>query len=71
MTKLAGYSAELYDTLEEETGVATGYKRCGSITVALTDERHEELIRGAAMARSFGVEVEEISVLEVEIVMHT
>ena len=39
MTKLAKYSQELYGSLEEETGVATGFKRVGSITVALTEER--------------------------------
>lgn len=61
MTKLAKYSQELYGALEEETGVATGFKRCGSITVALTVERKEEIYRQAAMARAFGVEVEEIS----------
>ncbi len=61
MTKLAKYSQELYGALEEETGVATGFKRCGSITVALTEERKEEIYRQAAMARAFGVEVEEIS----------
>jgi 4-methylaminobutanoate oxidase (formaldehyde-forming) len=61
MTKLAKYSQELYGELEAETGVATGFKRCGSITVALTEERREEIYRQAAMARAFGVEVEEIS----------
>ena len=61
MTKLAKYSQELYGTLEAETGVATGFKRVGSITVALTEERREEIYRQAAMARAFGVEVEEIS----------
>ncbi len=61
MTKLAKYSQELYGSLEEETGVATGFKRCGSITVALTEERKEEIYRQAAMARAFGVEVEEIT----------
>ena len=66
MTKLAKYSQELYGNLEEETGVATGFKRCGSITVALTDERKEEIFRQAAMARAFGVEVEEISPEEVK-----
>jgi glycine/D-amino acid oxidase-like deaminating enzyme len=65
MTKLAKYSQELYGALEEETGVATGFKRVGSITVALTDERMEELSRSAAMARAFGVEIEEISPEEV------
>ncbi len=66
MTKLAKYSQELYGALEEETGVATGFRRCGSITVALTAERKEEIFRQAAMARAFGVEVEEISPAEVK-----
>ena len=66
MTKLAKYSQELYGNLEEETGVATGFKRCGSITVALTEERREEIFRQAAMARAFGVHVDEISPAEVK-----
>ena len=66
MTKLAKYSQELYGNLEAETGVATGFKRCGSITVALTEARREEIFRQAAMARAFGVEVEEISSDEVK-----
>ena len=66
MTKLAKYSQELYGNLEAETGVATGFKRVGSITVALTEHRREEIYRQAAMARAFGVEVEEISTLEVQ-----
>ncbi len=66
MTKLAKYSQELYGALEAETGVATGFKRVGSITAALTDERREEIYRQAAMARAFGVEVEEISPSEVK-----
>ena len=66
MTKLAKYSQELYGNLEAETGVATGFNRCGSITVALTEERKEEIFRQAAMARAFGVDVEEISPAEVK-----
>ncbi|MEQ6249782.1 FAD-dependent oxidoreductase [Sulfitobacter sp. HNIBRBA3233] len=66
MTKLAKYSQELYGSLEAETGVATGFRRVGSITVALTGERREEIFRQAAMARAFGVEVEEISPAEVK-----
>ncbi len=66
MTKLAKYSQELYGDLEAETGVSTGFKRCGSITVALTEERREEIYRQAGMARAFGVEVEEISPQEVK-----
>lgn len=66
MTKLAKYSQELYGNLEAETGVATGFKRVGSITVALTEERKEEIYRSAGMARAFGVEIEEISSAEVK-----
>ena len=65
MTKLAKYSQELYGSLEAETGVATGFRRVGSITAALTMERLEELTRSAAMARAFGVDVEEISAAEI------
>ncbi|MEM7776454.1 MAG: FAD-dependent oxidoreductase [Pseudomonadota bacterium] len=66
MTRLARYSQELYGELEAETEVATGFRRCGSITVALTQERREEIYRQASMARAFGVEVEEISASDVK-----
>ena len=66
MTKLAKYSQELYGSLEAETGVATGFRRVGSITAALTGERLEELHRSAAMARAFGVEIAEISPSEIK-----
>jgi 4-methylaminobutanoate oxidase (formaldehyde-forming) len=66
MTKLAKYTADLYSTIEEETGVATGFRKVGSISVALTHERHEELRRSAAMARAFGVPVEEIDIAEIK-----
>ncbi|SMX23394.1 GcvT family protein [Boseongicola aestuarii] len=65
MTKLAKYTQGLYVQLEEETGVATGCRWCGSMTVALTEDRKEELLRQASMARAFGVEVHEISPAEV------
>jgi 4-methylaminobutanoate oxidase (formaldehyde-forming) len=64
MTRLAKYTADLYVRLEEETGVATGMRQCGSISVALTAERKEELYRNASMARARGVDVEEISPAE-------
>ena len=66
MTKLAKYSADLYLNLEAETGIATGLRQNGSISVALTDERREELLRSASMARAFGVPVEDISAAEVK-----
>ena len=64
MTRLAKYSADLYRGLEEETGVATGLRRVGSITVALTEARREEIARQASLARAFDVEVNEISPAE-------
>ena len=65
MTRLARYSQELYGRLEAETGVATGFRRVGSITAALSTERMEEITRLAAMARAFGVEIEEIGKKEI------
>ena len=65
MTSLARYSAELYQSLEAETGHATGYTPTGSLSIATNDERREELLRQASMARCFGVEVEPVSVAAV------
>ncbi|WP_371154677.1 FAD-dependent oxidoreductase [Jannaschia sp. 2305UL9-9] len=64
-TRLAKYSADLYAGLEAETGVATGLRQGGSISVALTDARLEELRRTASMARAFGVDVEDLAPAEV------
>ena len=66
MTKLARYSAELYMGLEKETEVAPGMRQVGSVSVALTEDRLEELYRNAAMARAFDVPVEELSPTEVK-----
>ncbi len=66
MTRLAKYSADLYARLEEETGVATGLRRVGSLSVALTADRHHELLRQATLARAFGVEVHEKSAAEIK-----
>ena len=57
MTVLAKYTAELYRGLEEETGQATGFRQAGSLTIASTAERFEELKRSASMGRCFDVEV--------------
>ncbi|KQW36964.1 FAD-dependent oxidoreductase [Rhizobacter sp. Root404] len=60
MTQMSKYGIELYSTLEAETGLATGWKQCGSVNVAATPERMKVLRKQAALARSFGVEVEVI-----------
>jgi len=65
MTRLARYSAELYASLGEKTGQETGFQRTGSLSVARGSERLEELLRGASMARCFGLEVEVLPVAEV------
>ena len=58
MTRMSQYGTQLYASLEQETGLATGWKRCGSVNVARTRERWIVFQRQAAMARSFGIEVE-------------
>ena len=61
LTRLIRYSADLYGRLEAETGQATGWKRCGSLSVARTAERMVQLERNAALARSYGIDAEVIS----------
>ncbi|HOF29625.1 MAG TPA: FAD-dependent oxidoreductase [Burkholderiaceae bacterium] len=61
MTVMSKYGIELYATLEAETGLATGWKQCGSVNVARTPERMKVLKKQATMANSFGVECHLIS----------
>ncbi|HEV3007537.1 MAG TPA: FAD-dependent oxidoreductase [Burkholderiales bacterium] len=58
MTRMSQYGIQLYASLEQETGLATGWKQCGSVNVARTPERWIVFQRQAAMARSFGIEVD-------------
>ena len=64
MTQMSKYGIELYSTLEAETGLATGWKQCGSVNVARTHERMQVLRKQVALAHSFGVECHEISPAE-------
>lgn len=61
LTRLIRYSTELYARLEAETGLATGWKQCGSLTVARTEERMVLLRRSAAMANAQGVACEPLT----------
>ncbi len=61
LTRLAQYSAQLYDKLKAEAGRETGYRRTGSISIAGTPARLIELRRLASMAALFGLPVEELS----------
>ncbi len=63
-TQLIRYSADLYSRLEALTGQATGWKRCGSVSVARTAERMIQLKRNAAMANAYGVEAHVIGLDE-------
>ena len=65
MTRLARYTAELYRGLEAETGQATGFRQCGSVSVATTPGRMEELARNASMAKVFGLPVHLVSKSEI------
>ena len=60
-TRLVQYSAQLYSTLEQETGLATGFKRCGGVTVARTEDRMVQLRRTAANAAVYGLDCELIT----------
>ena len=61
MTKLAKYTAELYQGLETETGQATGFKQNGSISIATSSGRLEELRRMCSMAQVFDLSVSELT----------
>jgi sarcosine dehydrogenase len=57
VTRLLGYSVELYDRLEAETGQATGWKRNGGLRLACNPNRWIEVKRQATTAHSFGLEM--------------
>jgi 4-methylaminobutanoate oxidase (formaldehyde-forming) len=61
ITRMLQSSVSLYDQLEAETGLATGWKMSGCLHLASTQERMYELRKGATTARSFGLEMELIS----------
>jgi 4-methylaminobutanoate oxidase (formaldehyde-forming) len=66
ITKLLGYSVELYDRLEAETGYATGWRRNGGLRLACNADRWIEVKRQATSARSFGLEMQLLSAKEAQ-----
>ncbi len=54
-TELSKYTARLFQTLEEETGQATGYKQNGTINLALSDVRMEQIRRSHDHALRMGI----------------
>jgi sarcosine dehydrogenase len=57
ITQLLGYSVELYQRLEAETGLPTGWKRNGGLRLACNPARWTEVRRQATTAHSFGLEM--------------
>ncbi|MGQ7845694.1 GcvT family protein [Granulosicoccus sp. 3-233] len=53
--RLTEYSMRLLQDLEEETGQSTGFRQVGSLSIAHSTDRWEELRRVAAMNNAFGV----------------
>ena len=60
-TRLVQYSTELYERLEEETGLSAGFRRCGGVTVARTHDRMVQLRRTAATAAAYQLDCELIT----------
>lgn len=57
ITQLLGYSVELYQNIEAETGLGTGWKMNGGLRLACNQERWTEVKRQATTAHSFGLEM--------------
>ena len=61
MLYMAHYTRELYKNLENETGLSTGFKPVGYVEIASSASRLRALRNNANFARSFGINVHEIS----------
>jgi len=61
VTRMLQYSVGLYENLEAETGLTTGWKKCGCLHLAGTPDRLLELKKAATTARSFGLDLHLIS----------
>lgn len=64
VTRLLTQSVDLYDKLEAETGLATGWKMSGCLRLACNDQRMIDYKRQATTARSFGLDMEILSAAE-------
>jgi glycine cleavage system aminomethyltransferase T/glycine/D-amino acid oxidase-like deaminating enzyme len=56
LTELSRINADLYEALPAETGVETGFRRVGALTVARTPGRMREILYAADMHHAFDVE---------------
>ncbi|HLB19988.1 MAG TPA: FAD-dependent oxidoreductase, partial [Gaiellaceae bacterium] len=64
LTKMMMSSVELYRTLGDEVGLETGWREVGSLRLASSEERMEELARQAGWAKTFGLPLELVSASE-------
>ena len=66
LTKMMMSSVELYRALEDEVGLETGWREVGSLRLASSEERMEELARQAGWAKTFGLPLDLISADEAQ-----
>ncbi len=66
ITKLRNHSLNLYKELEKETGLSTGLKQNGSLTVATSEGRLDELKRQVNTAQLFNVDAKEVTKQEIK-----
>ena len=64
LTKMMMSSVDLYRSLEDEVGLETGWKEVGSLRLASSQERMEEIARQAGWAKTFGLPLELVSAEE-------
>ncbi|MGE4562913.1 MAG: FAD-dependent oxidoreductase [Rhodospirillales bacterium] len=64
LTLMMQYSADLFGKLAQETGVATDWKPVGSLRLASSNARWEEIKRAHGQAKAFGLEMELMSASE-------
>jgi glycine cleavage system aminomethyltransferase T/glycine/D-amino acid oxidase-like deaminating enzyme len=66
LTKMMMSSVELYRTLGDEVGLETGWREVGSLRLASSEERMEELTRQSGWAKTFGLPLELVSAHEAQ-----
>jgi len=64
LTKMMMESVELYRTLGTEVELETGWREVGSLRLASSEERMEEIARQAGWAKTFGLPLELVSAEE-------
>ena len=66
LTRMMMESVDLYRSLEEEVGLETGWHEVGSLRLASSPERMEEISRQAGWAKTFGLPLELVSAEEAQ-----